>query len=81
VKDVGEPGAGEPHARIDGRGLETERYGVTAPALDPTILIRLAPVEFGSNVRGHLPQQAHREWISRCPEPGQPGSGRGRRQT
>jgi hypothetical protein len=38
VKDVGEPGAGEPHARIDGRGLETERHGVTAPALDPTIL-------------------------------------------
>ena len=27
VKGVGEPGAGEPHARIDGRGLETERPG------------------------------------------------------
>jgi hypothetical protein len=37
VKGVGEPCAGEPHARFDGRGLETERYGVTAPAPDPTI--------------------------------------------
>ena len=27
MKGVGEPGAGEPHARIDGRGLETERPG------------------------------------------------------
>ena len=26
MKGVGEPGAGEPHARIDGRGLETERH-------------------------------------------------------
>ncbi len=25
VNDVGEPCAGEPHARFDGRGLETER--------------------------------------------------------
>ena len=38
VKDVGEPCAGEPHARFDGRGLETERYGVTAPVPDPTNL-------------------------------------------
>ena len=38
MKGVGEPCAGEPHARFDGRGLETERYGVTAPAPDPTIL-------------------------------------------
>jgi len=38
VKGVGEPCAGEPHARFDGRGLETERYGVTAPAPDPTTL-------------------------------------------
>ena len=38
VKGVGEPCAGEPHARFDGRGLETERYGVTAPAPDPTNL-------------------------------------------
>ena len=38
VKDVGEPCAGEPHARFDGRGLETERYRVTAPVPDPTIL-------------------------------------------
>jgi hypothetical protein len=38
VKGVGEPCAGEPHARFDGRGLETERYSVTAPAPDPTNL-------------------------------------------
>ena len=36
MKDVGEPCAGEPHARFDGRGLETERYRVTAPVPDPT---------------------------------------------
>src|SRR4051794_6341112 len=36
VKGIGEPCAGEPHARFDGRGLETERHGVTAPAPDPT---------------------------------------------
>ena len=39
MKGVGEPCAGEPHARFDGRGLETERYGVTAPAPDPTNLL------------------------------------------
>jgi hypothetical protein len=38
VNDVGEPCAGEPHARFDGRGLETERKRyVTAPAPDPTV--------------------------------------------
>ena len=37
VNDVGEPCAGEPHARFDGRGLETERKRyVTAPVPDPT---------------------------------------------
>ena len=36
VNDVGEPCAGEPHARFDGRRLETERARVTAPAADPT---------------------------------------------
>ena len=40
MKGVGEPCAGEPHARFDGRGLETERYGVTAPAPDPTNLLQ-----------------------------------------
>jgi predicted nucleic acid-binding protein len=39
VKDVGEPCAGEPHARFDGRGLETERHSVTAPVPDPTKLL------------------------------------------
>ena len=38
MKGVGEPCAGEPHARFDGRGLETERTSVTAPAPDPTNL-------------------------------------------
>ena len=38
MKGVGEPGAGEPHARFDGRGLETERDSVTAPVPDPTNL-------------------------------------------
>ena len=38
VKNVGEPCAGEPHARFDGRELETECISVTAPAPDPTIL-------------------------------------------
>ena len=38
MKGVGEPCAGEPHARFDGRGLETERISVTAPAPDPTNL-------------------------------------------
>jgi hypothetical protein len=35
VKDVGEPCAGEPHARFEGRELETEHD--TAPAPDPTV--------------------------------------------
>jgi RNA-directed DNA polymerase len=35
VKNVGKPGAGEPHARFDGRGLETDRIYGTAPAPDP----------------------------------------------
>ena len=39
VKGVGEPCAGEPHARFDGRGLETERDRVTAPVPDPTHLV------------------------------------------
>jgi hypothetical protein len=29
VNDVGEPCAGEPHARFDGRGLETEARNLT----------------------------------------------------
>jgi len=37
VNDVGEPCAGEPHARFDGRGLETGRkHYATTPAPDPT---------------------------------------------
>jgi hypothetical protein len=37
VKDVGEPCAGEPHARFDGEGLETEREPPRQP-LTPTNL-------------------------------------------
>jgi hypothetical protein len=33
VNDVGEPCAGEPHARFDGRELETEHILVTATAV------------------------------------------------
>jgi hypothetical protein len=32
VNDVGEPCAGEPHARFDGRGLETEARNLTTVA-------------------------------------------------
>ena len=46
MKGVGEPCAGEPHARFDGRGLETERYGVTAPAPDPTNEFIIQTFEF-----------------------------------
>ena len=41
VKNVGKPCAGEPHARFDGRGLETEPLPAeTAPVPDP-------PTSFG----------------------------------
>src|SRR5205085_8640535 len=43
VKDVGEPCAGEPHARFDGRGLETDHHGChrasprpNQPRMNPT---------------------------------------------
>ncbi len=35
MKNVGKPCAGEPHARFDGRGLETGRQRGTAPVPDP----------------------------------------------
>ena len=57
MKGVGEPCAGEPHARFDGRGLETERYGVTAPAPDPTILTvqsGVQKVQSQSSTKGHI---------------------------
>jgi hypothetical protein len=35
MKDLGKPGAGEPHARFDERGLETEHgLGTAAPAVN-----------------------------------------------
>jgi hypothetical protein len=37
VKDVGEPCAGEPHARFDGRELESGCHRITAPAPDPAV--------------------------------------------
>jgi len=36
VKDVGEPCAGEPHARFDGEGLETEQPPPRQPLTQPT---------------------------------------------
>jgi hypothetical protein len=43
VNDVGEPCAGEPHARFDGRGLETGgKRCRTAPAPDPTLANQVA---------------------------------------
>ena len=36
VNNVGEPCAGEPHARFDGRGLETEHDNVS-PRQPPTL--------------------------------------------
>jgi hypothetical protein len=62
VKDVGEPGAGEPHARIDGRGLETERHSVTAPVPDPTNL-RGAGEDFLYWSNAGLPR-----WAARRPQ-------------
>ena len=38
MKGVGEPCAAQPHARFDGRELETECHRITAPAPDPTQL-------------------------------------------
>ena len=49
MKGVGEPCAGEPHARFDGRGLETERHRVTAPAPDPTTLRSSARFDLGGD--------------------------------
>ena len=39
VKNVGKPCAGEPHARFDGRGLETGR-DLRKPRQSPTLLVR-----------------------------------------
>jgi hypothetical protein len=36
VKDVGEPCAGEPHARFDGEGLETEQELPRQPLTQPS---------------------------------------------
>src|SRR5665648_946442 len=43
VKGVGEPCAGEPHARFDGRGLEAQRTSVTAPAPVRTRVVLVRP--------------------------------------
>ena len=75
MKGVGEPCAGEPHARFDGRGLETERFGVTAPTPDPTNLNRVVQPLFSAtagaikqmhsttlpklNTRVRIPSSAH----------------------
>src|SRR6476620_11219332 len=58
--------ARQPHARFDGRGLETERYGVTAPAPDPTNLQRDHGTVARDSPDGH--RQVIWEWLwrSRC---------------
>ena len=53
VKNVGEPCAGEPHARIDGRELETSSTTGYAPVPDPTGDLRLDLVG-GLEVRQRL---------------------------
>src|SRR5665648_305102 len=68
VKGVGEPCAGEPHARFDGRGLETERISVTAPAPDPTNLHQ-ASVPDRAAAAVKYPRRAASEgaaWIARA---------------
>jgi len=50
VKGVGEPGAGEPHARFDGGALETDAeingYGTWAPGQEtPGMSARSLPIE------------------------------------
>ena len=54
MKGVGEPCAGKPHARFDGRGLETERFGVTAPAPDPTNLTSSEPLFWTPDLRNYM---------------------------
>ena len=48
MKDVGEPCAGEPHARFDGEGLETEQELPRQPLTQPT---SKTPVEGGALAR------------------------------
>ena len=43
MKDLGKPGAGEPHARFDERGLETEP-GLGTQRLQPTCLDSTGPI-------------------------------------
>jgi hypothetical protein len=53
VNDVGEPCAGEPHARFDGRELETEYTLVTTAVLRSWILLYPAN-RFGREYPGSL---------------------------
>ena len=48
MKGVGEPCAGEPHARFDGRGLETERYA--SPRQPPTQPRSAQVLELGNDI-------------------------------
>ena len=51
MKNVGKPCAGEPHARFDGRGLETGRYQ-RKPRQSPTLPMRV--VNCGGTLIGRL---------------------------
>jgi hypothetical protein len=56
VKDVGEPCAGEPHARFDGEGLETEQELPRQPLTQPTSFLPLLSVAGKRHqVPGHEP--------------------------
>ena len=50
MKDLGKPGAGEPHARIDERGLETgDGLGTAAPAA--LCLDSAGPIDYRASPR------------------------------
>lgn len=50
MKDLGKPGAGEPHARIDERGLETG-YGLGTAAPAALCLDSAAPIDYRASPR------------------------------
>ena len=50
MKDLGKPGAGEPHARIDERGLETG-YGLGAAAPAALCLDSAGPIDYRASPR------------------------------
>jgi hypothetical protein len=59
VKDVGEPCAGEPHARFDGEGLETEQPPPRQPLTQPSSATEPRP---SSVAGGAAPAMQAAEW-------------------